>query len=516
MDKPLVFRNLLWFVTLLSFSLFFLFFVYAFDYSGLNSEIDRTTISLGRPANPISTQKPISLDNGIDTTKPISLAKHINTSKSVSPDPCLDRYIYVHDLPSRFNDDVIKNCTSLMKWLDLCPYLTNFGLGRRVENDPQGVLTKKSWFATEHFFLEVIFRERMKNYKCLTSDSSLASAIYIPFYPGLDVARHLWDYNISITDSLGLDLVKWLARQPEWKRMWGRDHFFVSGRIGWDFHRQTNYDSDWGSNLMTLPESMNMTMLTVESTPWSNEFAIPYPTYFHPSSDNEVRIWQNRMRKHKRQYLFSFAGARRRNMKDSIRDEIINQCLSAGGGCNFLDCYSNKKKCENPVEVIKVFQNSVFCLQPPGDSSTRRSTFDSILAGCIPVFFHPFSAYMQYLWHLPKVYWEYSVFIPLDLVKGEFGRSINKTLGDFPKNEVLAMREEIIKLIPSVIYAHPRSKLENVKDAFDIAVKEILKRIAKVRRKTKKGRDPSIGFAEYNVKLKQPLYIADGEWDHFY
>jgi hypothetical protein len=35
-----------------------------------------------------------------------------------------------------------------------------------------------------------------------------------------------------------------------------------------------------------------------------------------------------------------------------------------------------------------------------------------MLAGSIPVFFHPGSAYVQYIWHLPKNYTRYSVFIP--------------------------------------------------------------------------------------------------------
>uniref|UniRef100_A0A0E0ED15 Uncharacterized protein n=1 Tax=Oryza meridionalis TaxID=40149 RepID=A0A0E0ED15_9ORYZ len=36
------------------------------------------------------------------------------------------------------------------------------------------------------------------------------------------------------------------------------------------------------------------------------------------------------------------------------------------------------------------------------DSYTRKSTFDSMLAGCISVFLHPASAYNQYTWHLPR------------------------------------------------------------------------------------------------------------------
>jgi hypothetical protein len=41
--------------------------------------------------------------------------------------------------------------------------------------------------------------------------------------------------------------------------------------------------------------------------------------------------------------------------------------------------------CDNPDKVMRLFQNSVYCLQPTGDSYTRRLIFDSILAGCILV-----------------------------------------------------------------------------------------------------------------------------------
>ncbi|KAJ4841701.1 hypothetical protein Tsubulata_046494 [Turnera subulata] len=524
----------IWFVLLVGFSLLFLFF-YSFDYQ---------YYYLGLTAK--ARQAPPSPDNNSFTS---------NTTSIINP--CSGRYIYVHDLESKFNNDVMKNCTALVKWFDLCPYLTNQGLGPQVQN-PEGVLQNRSWFATNQFFLEVIFRERMKKYKCLTNDSSLASAIYVPFYAGFDIGRHLWDYNTSVRDYLAVDLVKWLASQKEWQKMWGRDHFFVSGRISWDFRRLTSNDSDWGSKLMKLPESMNMTMLSIETTSWSNEFAIPYPTYFHPSSDGEVLQWQNWMRRHKRRYLFAFAGAPRPTMENSIRGEIIRQCLASGKRCKFLDCtvsgkcenpvevikvfrdsvfclqppgdsYSRRSifdsiladctvsgKCENPVEVIKVFRDSVFCLQPPGDSYSRRSIFDSILAGCIPVFFHPFSAYAQYTWYFPKTYGNYSVFIPEYLLKEGNATMINKTLHQVPKDQASAMREEVIKLIPKVVYGDPRSNLDIFEDAFGVAVKGVLRRIEEVRRKIKEGKDPSSGFAEENSwKHKLASIGVEGEWDSF-
>ncbi|XP_040958202.1 probable xyloglucan galactosyltransferase GT14 [Gossypium hirsutum] len=159
--------------------------------------------------------------------------------------------------------------------------------------------------------------------------------------------------------------------------------------------RPTGNQPNWGNKLMPLPESMNMSMLSIETSSYCNEFAVPYPTYFHPSTYIDVIHWQKQVRSRKRRYLFSFAGAPHPTMNYSIRVQIINQCLTSKNTCKFLDCNSRANKCGTPVQVIKVFRNSIFCLQPPGDSYTRCLMFDSILAGCIPVFFHPYSAYAQ-------------------------------------------------------------------------------------------------------------------------
>ncbi|KAL4382840.1 hypothetical protein AHAS_Ahas04G0273700 [Arachis hypogaea] len=179
------------------------------------------------------------------------------------------------------------------------------------------------------------------------------------------------------------------------------------------------------------------------------------------------------MRRMKRPYLLSFAGAPRPNAPDSIRNELIRQCQSSSS-CKLLGCYrgkNNKNTCEDPVSVMSVFPRSI-CLEPSGDSYTRRSTFEAILAGCIPVFFHPKSAYEQYSWHLPKDYLSYSVFIPEGDVR-ENKSIINDTLARISRTRVSKMRE-VIRLIPRVTYNEPRSRLGKVEDAFDIAVKGII------------------------------------------
>ncbi|OAY59749.1 hypothetical protein MANES_01G056300v8 [Manihot esculenta] len=549
MENPIT-RNCcnhqLWLVILISFVLCFVLF--GFDYSALIGIQERVTVPFANYENSISTHKskspqlpeilnqtsiaPIKADDLREDNvqqklkaddprednvqqklkaddlreenvqkKPVKAddLREDNVQQKPVKDFCLGRYVYIHHIPSRFNQDLLENCGSITAGTEhnMCPYLVNSALGHEVENS-QAILSNKSWHSTNQFLLEVIFHFRMKKYKCLTNDSSLASAIYVPFYAGIDISRYLWHFNISVRDQSAFELVRWLVEKPEWKKMFGRDHFFVAGRIAWDFRRQTDNESDWGSKLMFLPESNNMSMLAIESSSWKNDYAIPYPTCFHPSKESEVFQWQDKMRRQTRPFLFSFAGAPRPDLQDSIRSKIIEECLASKDLCKLLVCdygVNGAINCDNPVNVMKLFQNSVFCLQPPGDSYTRRSIFDSILAGCIPVFFNPGTAYAQYKWHLPKNYSKYSVYIPVEDVE-DWRAGINQTLLRIPENRVLAMREEVIKIIPRIIYADPRSRMETIEDAFDLAVKGILERIERVRKVLREGKDPSIGFAE--------------------
>ncbi|KAM1142640.1 hypothetical protein ACFXTH_031656 [Malus domestica] len=66
------------------------------------------------------------------------------------------------------------------------------------------------------------------------------------------------------------------------------------------------------------------------------------------------------------------------------------------------------------------------------------------------------------------------------------------------------MREEVIRLIPKLVYADPRGRLKTP-DAFDIAVQGMLDRIENVRKVMNEGRDPSADFAGLeNDKFKFP------------
>ncbi|KAF8723011.1 hypothetical protein HU200_022157 [Digitaria exilis] len=385
-----------------------------------------------------------------------------------SGDPCRGRYVYIHDLPPRFNADILRGCAAANdRWSDMCQDVGNAGLGRPLSG---GALTGATgWYATHQFALDAIFHGRMRQYGCLTNDSSSASAVFVPFYAGFEFATHVWGYDNGARDAAALDLVRWLVRRPEWRRAGGRDHFLVAGRTGWDFRRDAYPNATWGTNLFLLPAVKNMTFLVVETATmgWGNDMAVPYPTYFHPRSDSEVEDWQHRIRNADRWWLMSFVGAARPDDRKSIRSQVMDQQLG---------CASGTAQCHYPGDIMVLFQSSTFCLQPPGDSASRRSTFDAMVAGCIPVFFQPRSAYLQYRWHLPKDHATYSVFIPAESVRSG-NVSVEAELRKIPPAAIAKMREEVIKLVPRLLYADPRYKLDKVKDAFDVAIDGVLERV---------------------------------------
>ncbi|CAM0872627.1 unnamed protein product [Alopecurus aequalis] len=409
-----------------------------------------------------------------------------------SDDPCRGRYVYMHELPPRFNADMLAGCARTDgQWPNMCEQVSNAGLGeplpppdQLVEEGGDGALTNSSgWYATPQFALDAIFHGRMRRYECLTNDSSAAAAVFVPFYAGFDFALHQWGYDKATRDAAAHDLARWLTGRPEWRRAGGRDHFLVAGRTAWDFQRETINSSVWGTNLFLIDAVRNMTVLVVESsTPFlgsGNDVAVPYPTYFHPRTDAHVLDWQRRIRSADRPWLMSFVGAPRPGDRRSIRSEIIAQC-GASSACRQLSCASGAKQCHTPGEIMRLFRSSTFCLQPRGDSPTRRSAFDAMVAGCVPVFFHPGSAYLQYKWHLPRDHARYSVFIPEDGVRAG-NVSIEEALRRIPLAAVREMQEEVVGLVPGLVYADPRYMLETVKDAFDVAVKGVLQKVAETR-----------------------------------
>ncbi|XP_010436073.1 PREDICTED: probable xyloglucan galactosyltransferase GT20 [Camelina sativa] len=389
-----------------------------------------------------------------------------NINKTLS---CEGKGVYVYDLPSKFNRDLLVGCNDILPRVNLCSYFKNEGFGEAIEN------LGKGWFRTHMYSLEPILHSRVLKHPCRVYNETQAKLFYVPYYGGYDVLR--WHYrNVSddVKDRLGIEVLKWLESKESWRRNAGKDHVFVLGKITWDFRRDK---VPWGSRFLELQEMQSPTKLLIERQPWQvNDIAIPHPTYFHPQTDDDITSWQIKIASKPRRNLVSFAGGARSGKPDNIRSTLIEQCVSSTSNqCRFLNC--TNRSCMNPKNVLDLFQDSEFCLQPPGDSATRRSVFDSLISGCIPVIFTPYTAYYQYAWHLPEDHRRYSVYISEQDVK-ETRVNVVEILKAKTLSEKEKMRSYIIhQLLPGLVYGDSNAKFKKFRDAFDIAFDSLLEKI---------------------------------------
>jgi hypothetical protein len=404
---------------------------------------------------------------------------------------CKTGLIYVYDLPPEFNHDLVARCDRLWPWYSFCPYLSNGGMGRPASTVPafSSVVpntTLPRWYNTDQFPLEIIIHRRLLSHRCRTTDPSLATVFYVPFYAGLDVGSHLWGLNATVADRdrAGTRLLRWLTNQTAFRRSGGWDHFITLGRITWDFRRYGN--DGWGTNFVLMPGMANVTRLVIEGDRQdAMDVGVPYPTGFHPRIAADVRAWQRHVLSRNRTNLFGFAGAPRSGFRNDFRDVLLEECEDAGRAhCRAVDCRGTR--CNNDTAAVtKLFLDSRFCLQPRGDSYTRRSLFDCMVAGAIPVLFWRRTAYDQYRWFLPAGQRgkekEWSVF--MDRRALSVGNvSVLDVLQGFSEQRVRRMRERVVEMIPRLVYGSSSHGLgDGMADAFEVALDGVVKRFRQRR-----------------------------------
>ncbi|CAO2043408.1 unnamed protein product [Urochloa humidicola] len=409
---------------------------------------------------------------------------------------CGGGLVYVYDLPPAFNEDLLAMCASLAPMYSLCPYLANDGLGLPASGSGTSTTNLSSlmppellgsWYASDQFALEHIVHRRLLSHRCRTPDPSRASAFFVPFYAGLAVGRHLWSSNATGVDRDRdcLALLSWLHARPWYRRSSGWDHFIALGRITWDFRRAS--EEAWGGSFLTMPGAANLTRLVIERDPWDGmDVGVPYPTGFHPRTAADVRAWQRHVARRSRPRLFAFAGAPRSAIRGDFRALLLGECQAAGDdACAALDC-AEGRCIRNNALVMELFMGARFCLQPRGDSFTRRSLFDCMVAGAVPVLFWRRSAYRQYGWYLPVGGGreeEWSVFIDRNKLRAG-NLTVRGVLAAIPEPRVRRMRERVVEMIPRLVYAAAdggEGLGGGMEDAVDVMVDGMLRRAAEQR-----------------------------------
>lgn len=421
---------------------------------------------------------------------------------------CDGRRMWIHDIPSTFNTDLLYNeerdtklpsewyTDTMLKHLSKAR--VNLGFGKPIGSIMGLPALEKAWYNTDHNTLENIFYYRMLSNPCRVGSYEQADLIYVPYFGAHDSLRNMHkDYNSR--DRLPLQLMTILRGHAAWQRRNGSDHFWVLGSPIWDFYR--NEWSAWGSELLFLDGAKDNIWTVVTERAWSQNKiqSSPQPTGFHPQSLGQVQEWQKFVGQQERKHLFAFAGGHRGHQSDEgiLREKLFWQCANANGSCGLVDC-SRGVNCLDINKFFGLYLSASFCLHPIGDSCTRRSLVDAALAGCIPVVFKECTLKSQFHWHLGK-HVEHPerlyVYIPAAAVRGEGDGPSNSSepfapnsvlveevLRRIPASEVEAMRNNIIELIPRLTYGGrvdgDTIKAPDFKDAVDVIVDGLASTIA--------------------------------------
>eukprot|EP01135_Chromosphaera_perkinsii_P006863 Nk52_evm18s621 gene=Nk52_evmTU18s621 len=330
--------------------------------------------------------KPEPLTATGETTQPstASGSRWKNPKEIVNKDPLnilavpAKLKVYVYTIPEKFNWGLKFNGTEPTKswcWKDGYGTSEFRGETEAIRNNGQ-------------FNNEFIIYHRFLNYEGRVYDPMEADLLYVPYFPGM--AR---DFGGKPEDLKVLNQAFWkylVDEQPYYKRLNGARHFMTMGRVELDFYSWRNKMlmnfRKVSDNVLFLgiDRLQNVKLPELKGIPYAhNVRTIPYPSMIHyVKGDYHPWLIDNDFRKNK-------DGSWKRlvacllNPRFEYRKKLVNKCNEYPKAV----CEHQMPTSIHPKNDFLMMKESVFCLNPAGDTWTRKGFYDNILSGCIPVLF---------------------------------------------------------------------------------------------------------------------------------
>mmetsp|Transcript_6464 Transcript_6464/g.9942 ORF Transcript_6464/g.9942 Transcript_6464/m.9942 type:complete len:536 (+) Transcript_6464:90-1697(+) len=347
--------------------------------------------------------------------------------------------IFVYDLPKSMKETLKLSKLIQMQNID---HLINANVSSLS-------LTHTNQYALDKFLADALTRR--KHY--VTKNPQEADLFFMPF-------KHNFLYRAKSFDP------EFVCIHPDNKTMFEHlnsntacRHFHATGAVGLKCGGEIQFQRH------TFGSSVNFMSLEFG-------FDVPYPNYAANSTEDDLRYlinflsttWTNRS------YLaaahFGLHGYKEAaDLRWALLQEIANR-----SDCHHLvgNAWVGKQK-QIEMHVLAYF-NSVFCLQPAGDTYSRKGIVDSMVGGCIPVLF--FEEQLR-LWrhHIP---WEkVSVFIPRDRHNDTF-----RILQSTPPSTVRRLQHNIVRILPQISLRSQGSPgPEHFTDVVDTSLVELWKEV---------------------------------------
>ncbi|VDI24733.1 Hypothetical predicted protein [Mytilus galloprovincialis] len=388
--------------------------------------------------------------------------------------------IYVYNLPPALNENIVKEITKtnhVTKGM-----MTASGLGREIAK--MGKYEDMSIRDTFQFSLEVIMHQKMLNSPYRTLDPDAADFFYVPAYTALRCIVKDKDCQSCLFNRFLSALVSFLQQQPYFKEK--RPHFSAIGKI----HREL---ADFECPYLLYPVMKELTFFAIEKEAALEPGAggnllvhqaaqslivMPYPSYIHFTANTASVMGYGSQRT-------VFALLPVAHPEESTLSTKLSAQFNGSTTYSYGKYFRNYKHGQydmihvntdardNEIMIRKTISwmtHSTFCLHPPGESSTRRSFYDSILCGCIPVIF--IDKAIPYAFPSSLDYSKFSVGIKqIDILQG---KNIGDILRSINPNVVKQLQRNLDIISQRMQYSVPKA---NVPDAIDIALLELAKTI---------------------------------------
>ena len=374
---------------------------------------------------------------------------------------------YIYELPVNFNDN-LTNCEFLQPFMCDADFQYH-GMGLEIFRT--GENEELSFRDTNQFSLAVIIHIKLKTNRLRTWNPDEADIFYIPVYFAL---LDLCNDNQTVT---------WNEMSTVRELLSTSSHF-VNGKV----HISTLallYVWMPGDLYLNDDIARNITFITMESIhredqgPLPSEIVSPYPSYGHFLPSQERVLYAKPITARNIFILLPVGNRNASSQREILKQQFyVNTNLpydkfmetSRYHKYKMLLYYTNACSQDSTRNTVHWLQNSVFCLQPAGDTETRKSLYDSILCGCIPVIItnmpnpYPFQTFIDY--------WKFSVIIPLSDIAVQH-ENIYDTLSNIPPEEVQSLQNNLQQIAQYMQYSIPSEKMTIENDALQLIFMEL-------------------------------------------
>ena len=309
-------------------------------------------------------------------------------------------------------------------------------------------------YDTKEYILQSIVHARAL--ACNRNTSGYRAPLHVIPYPAWDVfmARRVGLISYEESAAHHAQVKRALASTPAFRRCRGCDHVLALSHMAMDYLKgdSASYLQHGAGEFHLLdPFWARVAKLSIEVQPKHlrrvpNLYAVPYPTAVHASTPKELSTWQAKLLRAERPVLLAFMAGFRPS-----RAALIDGCVR-DAHCRYVNCSVRGECARAQVEATNL--QARYCLQPPGDSPTRRAFFDALAHGCIPVVVSPDTVHYPGYDLAPLArFARWSLLRPWSKPNRAYD-NLTAELQEVSDTEVLAERQRVVHALPSLLYAN--------------------------------------------------------------